>query len=200
MDDKRDKILKVAVEEFAEHGYKAASTNQICEVAGVSKGLIFHYFGSKEKLYTAAVEYSIDLAMVEVPVSDMPVGDFVQMAIWSTKQKLDFSKKYPAVFQLIMQSFASPPPEIAEKLASYYAELMNIQDIYVNQIFENITLRADVAYEDAHDVVVGLFEYTIKLATEYMQGHPDATMEEMQPLGDKFMNMMAIVERGMVEK
>ncbi|EUJ31031.1 TetR family transcriptional regulator [Listeria cornellensis FSL F6-0969] len=49
MEDKRDKILKVAVEEFADHGYKAASTNRISEIAGVSKGLIFHYFGSKEK-------------------------------------------------------------------------------------------------------------------------------------------------------
>ncbi|STY42091.1 HTH-type transcriptional repressor AcnR [Listeria booriae] len=78
MEDKRAKILDVAVEEFASHGYKAASTNRICEVAGVSKGLIFHYFGSKEKLYTAAVTYSVDLVMEEVSMDDMPRGNFVE--------------------------------------------------------------------------------------------------------------------------
>ncbi|EMV4835388.1 helix-turn-helix transcriptional regulator, partial [Listeria monocytogenes] len=53
MDEKRLKILEAAMGEFTEKGYQAASTNKICEKAGVSKGLIFHYFGSKEKLYIA---------------------------------------------------------------------------------------------------------------------------------------------------
>lgn len=200
MEDKRDKILMVAVEEFADHGYKAASTNRISEVAGVSKGLIFHYFGSKEKLYTAAVTYSVDLAMKEVPIGDMPTGDFVQGAIWSTKQKLDFSKNYPAVFKLIMQSYANPPAALAERLHTYYMEALQVQDVYMNQILEKVTLRADVVSEDAHDLVRALFDYIIKMATDYIRENPDATMEEMQPLVDKFMNMMAIVERGMIQK
>ncbi|MBA3924928.1 TetR/AcrR family transcriptional regulator [Listeria rustica] len=200
MEDKRDKILMVAVEEFADHGYKAASTNRISEVAGVSKGLIFHYFGSKEKLYTAAVTYSVDLAMQEVPIGDMPTGDFVQGAIWSTKQKLDFSKNYPAVFKLIMQSYANPPAALAERLHAYYMEALQVQDVYMNQILEKVTLRADVVSENAHDLVRALFDYIIKMATDYIRENPDATMEEMQPLVDKFMNMMAIVERGMIQK
>lgn len=41
MDEKRLKILEAAMGEFTEKGYQAASTNKICEKAGVSKGLIF---------------------------------------------------------------------------------------------------------------------------------------------------------------
>ncbi|MPR74581.1 TetR/AcrR family transcriptional regulator, partial [Listeria monocytogenes] len=66
MDEKRLKILEAAMEEFTEKGYQAASTNKICAKAGVSKGLIFHYFGSKEKLYVAAVSYAVDFATKEV--------------------------------------------------------------------------------------------------------------------------------------
>lgn len=200
MEDKRDKILKVAIEEFADHGYKAASTNRISDVAGVSKGLIFHYFGSKEKLYTAAVTYSVDLAMQEVPIGEMPTENFMEGAIWSTKQKLDFSKNYPAVFKLIMQSYANPPAALAERLHAYYSEMLQVQDVYMNQIFERVTLRADVVLEDAHDVIRALFDYTIKMATDYIRENPNATMQEMQPLVDKFMHMMAIVERGMIQK
>lgn len=72
MDEKRVKILDAAMEEFTEKGYQAASTNKICAKAEVSKGLIFHYFGSKEKLYIAAVSYAIDFAANEVSLEREP--------------------------------------------------------------------------------------------------------------------------------
>jgi len=48
---KRERIIRAAVEEFAERGYEIASTNAITARAGISKGLLFHYFGSKKNLY-----------------------------------------------------------------------------------------------------------------------------------------------------
>jgi AcrR family transcriptional regulator len=51
MEDKRKKILKEALIEFSNKGYANASTNQIVKRAGVSKGLLFNYFCSKEELY-----------------------------------------------------------------------------------------------------------------------------------------------------
>ncbi len=57
----KDKILLAAIEEFGEHGYKHASTNNIVQRAGLSKGLIFHYFQNKEKLHFACMEYAIDV-------------------------------------------------------------------------------------------------------------------------------------------
>lgn len=49
--DKRDRIVTAALEEFATSGFDAASTNRIVENAGISKGSLFKYFGSKEELY-----------------------------------------------------------------------------------------------------------------------------------------------------
>jgi len=46
-----ERILKASIEEFSEKGYAAASTNSIAKKAKVSKGLLFHYFKSKENLY-----------------------------------------------------------------------------------------------------------------------------------------------------
>ncbi len=53
---KREKIIKAAVDEFADTGYEMASTNRIAKKAGVSKGAIFKYFGTKEKLFLALAE------------------------------------------------------------------------------------------------------------------------------------------------
>ena len=47
---KKELIMNAALEEFAEHGYHASSINVITKRAGVSKGLLYNYFESKEAL------------------------------------------------------------------------------------------------------------------------------------------------------
>lgn len=50
-EDKQSRIIKVAMAEFAEHGYKGASTNRLVKKLGISKGSLFKYFDSKYVLY-----------------------------------------------------------------------------------------------------------------------------------------------------
>lgn len=52
----RAAILGAAEQEFARYGLESARIDQIAERSGVTKGMIYHYFGSKEKLYEAALE------------------------------------------------------------------------------------------------------------------------------------------------
>jgi AcrR family transcriptional regulator len=49
-------ILGVAGQVFAEDGYERASMDRIAELAGVSKPMLYAYFGSKEGLYVAYIE------------------------------------------------------------------------------------------------------------------------------------------------
>ena len=58
---KRDRIINTALEEFAQKGYKNASTNEIVKKADISKGLLFHYFGNKKSLFLFLYEYSWDI-------------------------------------------------------------------------------------------------------------------------------------------
>jgi len=48
---KREAILRVAAEEFAAHGFAAASYNRIIQRAGLSKGSMYYYFCDKADLY-----------------------------------------------------------------------------------------------------------------------------------------------------
>jgi TetR/AcrR family transcriptional regulator len=55
-DQTRSRILDAAVREFSENGLAGARTEQIAEIAGVNKALLYYYFKSKEALYQAALE------------------------------------------------------------------------------------------------------------------------------------------------
>lgn len=58
--EKQTTILEHAMLEFAKHGYAKASTNSISKAANLSKGLIFHYYSSKDELFRSAIEEALD--------------------------------------------------------------------------------------------------------------------------------------------
>jgi len=70
-DERREQILDCAVRLFGERPYAAVSTTDIARAAGVARGLLNHYFGTKRDLYLEVVK-----AMVQMPdVADvLPPG------------------------------------------------------------------------------------------------------------------------------
>src|SRR5579863_736348 len=70
----RGRILDAALSEFAANGLAGARTEQIAQAAGVNKALLYYYFESKEKLYSAALE------MVSARVRDRSMAVFLREA------------------------------------------------------------------------------------------------------------------------
>jgi TetR/AcrR family transcriptional regulator len=70
----RSRILDAALSEFAANGLAGARTEQIATAAGVNKALLYYYFESKEKLYSAALE------LVSARVRDRSMAVFLRDA------------------------------------------------------------------------------------------------------------------------
>ena len=65
----RERILAAALEVFAAKGYEAASISQITAQAGVSRGLVAYYFGTKEELAAELLDRWLDgiAAILTIP-------------------------------------------------------------------------------------------------------------------------------------
>ncbi len=50
-----NRLLDVAIELFAAHGYDAVSTTQVAKAAGLTQSIVHYHFGSKEQLWKSAV-------------------------------------------------------------------------------------------------------------------------------------------------
>lgn len=64
MTERKENILKAALELFAQEGYKSTSTSKVAKRAGVSEGLIFRHFENKEGLLEAIVQKGEEKAKV----------------------------------------------------------------------------------------------------------------------------------------
>lgn len=69
----REKILKAAQDAFSTAGFEGTSIRQIAEAAEVDAALVHHYFGTKEELFTASVEFPSEPASLIARITDGPI-------------------------------------------------------------------------------------------------------------------------------
>ncbi len=60
---RQEQIIITALENFANRGYHRTSISDIAKAAGISKGLMYNYFDSKEDLLIAVLEYVLPQAV-----------------------------------------------------------------------------------------------------------------------------------------
>lgn len=73
--DTRDRILANARVLFARNGIANTSIRAVAAAAGVDSALVHHYFGTKEKLFAAAVRVPIDPMDIIGPLRETPVEE-----------------------------------------------------------------------------------------------------------------------------
>ncbi len=62
--DTRGRILAAARQAFGERGFDGTSVRQVAAAASVDPALVHHYFGAKQRLFVAAMEFPVDPAAV----------------------------------------------------------------------------------------------------------------------------------------
>ena len=56
------KITKAALEVFAEYGYHGTTMGHIMQVSGLSKGLVYHYFPSKQEIFLHLIDSALEIS------------------------------------------------------------------------------------------------------------------------------------------
>ncbi|GAA1610670.1 TetR/AcrR family transcriptional regulator [Actinoplanes couchii] len=77
-DARREQILSVAIRLFGAKPYAEVSTTDVARDAGVARGLVNHYFGTKKDLYLEVVR--VMLTVPDVALSQLPQGELSERA------------------------------------------------------------------------------------------------------------------------
>jgi AcrR family transcriptional regulator len=106
--DKRNDIIRAALELIAEHGFHGAPMALIAEKAGVGAGTIYRYFENKEVLINALyrdVEDKIIAALMEGYSDEKPIRE---RFIFLCTRLLKYFVVHPLHFRFVEQYYNSP--------------------------------------------------------------------------------------------
>ena len=117
--EKQNVIIEAGFLCFGKMGYKKASASDIASAAGISKGMIFHYFGSKKAmyLYLGQVAYTEMINVFEREF-DPHISDFFDRVMAAVRCKIAALKKHPSLLNFVTSIYfetdSSVRPEIQE--------------------------------------------------------------------------------------
>ena len=102
---KQARIVNAAMKEFC-HGYNQAKTDNITQAAGISKGLLFHYFGTKENLYDFLIAYAVATIQAEyVDKINTHQADILESVWQMSLLKQDLAQHFPALFDFLTATY-----------------------------------------------------------------------------------------------
>lgn len=111
IDERRAQLLEAGLALFQEHSYADVSIEDIAQAVGVSKGLLYHYFGGKRSFYVAVVQEAAD-RLVEASRPDRSLPPPMQ-ALAGMNAYLDFVQQRSGVFQALMQGGLGTDADVA---------------------------------------------------------------------------------------
>lgn len=158
-EEKRVRVINAALKEFALKGYAAASTNEIAKEAGISKGLVFHYFKSKRDLYFFLYDHTFEVVNSELQetVDLLETDLFVRMQ-QVARLKLSVFGKYPNMMDFMKSVFLEAAEEVRGEILE---RIQSMADSDYGQIFSGIDttkFKDGVSPERAINVILWTVE------------------------------------------
>ncbi|TLS51652.1 TetR/AcrR family transcriptional regulator [Paenibacillus antri] len=197
VEDKRKLIMDIALEHFAAFGYEKTSTNQIIHQAGISKGILFHYFSSKKQLYATVLDHGLErvASFMKDALSELPT-DLFECIVGMSRAKMNFYLHEPATYKLLVGAFSAPIPE---ETADLIAERRRLMAAHMSVSFENVDMskvRAGVDPSQAFDLVTSVVNL---LSTRFIERHrerPDRGLELLEPFLEQIGQYLEMIESG----
>ncbi|MGE5393823.1 MAG: TetR/AcrR family transcriptional regulator [Candidatus Saccharibacteria bacterium] len=136
--EKRNLILDTALELFAQNGYHGTSISHISKKAGISKGLVYNYFESKEEILKSIVQSGYEAAYKNLDLNKDGILvqeefiHFVRMTFRLVKENRNFWALYsslmfqPGILDLVTPQFEGKSVEIQKLMTDFLKEMGSI--------------------------------------------------------------------------
>jgi len=197
-EEKRKKILEVCIHEFADKGYDKASTNSIIKEAGISKGILFHYFKNKKSLFFYILDYCIREMIEEYnkyPLTE--TKDIFQRISELGVIKLKIAHKYPYIVKLFMESLEKAPQDMRSEIEKKYIQ---ISKEWMPMFFEDIDYSKFRRGVEPSKAIQIIMLFLGALGEKYLQdfrGKEHQLFLNYETIMSEYMEYMEILKYGM---
>ncbi|MBS7339066.1 MAG: TetR/AcrR family transcriptional regulator [Suilimivivens sp.] len=201
--DKKELILSAGMKEFSQKPYKEASTDSITKACGISKGLLFHYFGSKKAFYFYCLESAMEKLTAQAQ-SKEEVNDFYDILFSSMDQKFALCIHYYDEMHMVNMASRDAATEIVQQKA----EMMQKYAIQIKMKSAETIRRALQTLHFKHDenlqmTVEGISLYINAVLNKYLiqyQTTPDAFFQNRDAIKSEMKQYLDMMLFGICQK
>lgn len=174
--EKKEAILSAGIGEFSKKSYRDASTDAITAKSGISKGLLFHYFGSKKEFYFYCLAKALERltqktenkANAENKANPKNPADFYHILFAAMNRKMEICMEYKEETYLVNMASREGAKEVAEgrqKILRDYAVRNQSESMRIMQ-----NALAVLPFKDPGNPKVkeGLYLYIHALMNKYL--------------------------------
>ena len=143
--EKQEHIINAALNIFGKNGYKKASIADIAGQAGIAKGMVMYYFGSKKNLYLYLVDMCGKIMFEEMQKGlDPNVTDFFDKVRMMTNIKVSMLKRHPALMSFMTNVYYESDDDVADDLKRILAEGIKTRQEMILVETDTSRLRDDI--------------------------------------------------------
>lgn len=174
----RRRIMDSALAEFAKQGYGASSVNTICAAQGISKGIIYHYFKTKDDLYLACVEECFQLLTRHIQSCIAGEHESAEKQLEQYFEvRMVFFQEHPVYQPIFCEAVVSPPAHLKGEIQAKKQVFDTLNADILEQILQPLPLRP---YITKADVVETFRQFQDFINAKYQTAHMNASDFEMR--------------------
>lgn len=107
-EERRKQLLAVALDEFITRGFYGTSTREICRKAGISSGLLFHYFPNKESIYLQLVKIGTEKMHIDTEQAMAAPKEYLFQTLQGILEQLEINPFFRKMFVFIDDAWHIP--------------------------------------------------------------------------------------------
>ncbi|MDQ2887061.1 MAG: TetR/AcrR family transcriptional regulator [Chloroflexota bacterium] len=163
VEDRREQILAAAIHVFAQKGFTRATNKDIAREAGITPGLIYHYFESKEAVFKAIIETRSPIGMLHTlppEILEQPPSVFLPFALQRTLEILE-SDDFVRLIRVFLPEIIHSP-DLSPLGASVLQQALGFLSDYLRSHMESGQLRQGDAILSAQVLLGSIMGFVLR--------------------------------------
>ncbi|NYT03539.1 MAG: TetR/AcrR family transcriptional regulator, partial [Candidatus Methanofastidiosa archaeon] len=179
-EEAKSRIIRESVKYFSEKGYHKTKMAEIAESLGVSKGAIYQYFASKEKLFLEVIKYYVEYTQNELisflnlkAPEDLSTDEFFDIMFNMGQSQSEGNLKLldrlfpPLDFNLAISELTTSNPYMKEEMTEYYKDSIKLMADYFEDYKKRGIIKKNI---DTFSLSMGITALQDGLMTSIQMG------------------------------
>lgn len=144
----RRRIMDSALAEFSRQGYGASSINTICAAQDISKGIVYHYFETKDALFLACVAECFQrlTEYIRANLTGRKDAECCLEEYFAIRTR--FFHSYPVYQRIFCEAVISPPAHLRDGIQTRKQDFDGLNMHILEQLLAPLSLRPGISKEE----------------------------------------------------